>query len=726
MFDLTLRPQSMPHRLRVKISSGLAIVFSTYIVTTALIILHLRSWDSVVLKQIAVFSSYSLILFGVVSIASCLARQQGTYLWVLPAATLLFMGLPFVMNQLGSWMIFPLVLLGGLLFVLSIALAYNVRKSRFELIWLPCSGIVLALFYFGEVNGYGLAHIFADVAAYTNSSNVDNLFHASIINMLANFSTPSTGLDGVEPIAYHVFFHRWLAASQSLAPGNTPLLIAIGLQLSLIPVLFFTWAVSIGWLLNGEINLLSLLIWAFGSLILLPFFVRDDYLTSESFTFSLPVFFAMAPVAYHWIVNHGSNNRDRFWTLVLAVVAIIACSLAKVSTGAILGIFLIGCLILPRLLKTDRRSLLLYGGYGLLLCIFCLGLGYFIVGAPPLNWYPFHSAIAYPQQVLGMSQIAILCLWAFYDWDSHNSSNLLSRQYLTLTLAITYAASLVPGLLIEIALSTSILYFQQSAMLLLLLFGLVGSINSCNTLGVKAYVSRLWTPSSKSKVVALTIAWLVVVTQLNVQIGLFIANELQTGPAIEGGTTYPISKFLALVIQYTRYLNLFDQNRPVPTDMATAFEGLKTRDMLNDLLWPHPIDLTHLRKLSALYRIKKAVDSAGIDPTAANTMVYISPDFDEFWSQESETEGLTSNSRICWVKPFHIPAVLGLPLLNGVRDEVNNCDNTPYYGMPDYDSDSWNIVLSDKAACDRAKNLGFSRVFMIHQDHQRLLSCPNQ
>ncbi|NBO32588.1 MAG: hypothetical protein EBV05_13715, partial [Cyanobacteria bacterium WB6_1B_304] len=167
MFDLTLRPQSMPHRLRVKISSGLAIVFSTYIVTTALIILHLRSWDSVVLKQIAVFSSYSLILFGVVSIASCLARQQGTYLWVLPAATLLFMGLPFVMNQLGSWMIFPLVLLGGLLFVLSIALAYNVRKSRFELIWLPCSGIVLALFYFGVVNGYGFAHIFADVAAYT-------------------------------------------------------------------------------------------------------------------------------------------------------------------------------------------------------------------------------------------------------------------------------------------------------------------------------------------------------------------------------------------------------------------------------------------------------------------------------------------------------------------------------------------------------------------------------
>ncbi len=717
MFDLTLRPQSMPHRLRVKISSGLAIVFSTYIVTTALIILHLRSWDTIILKQIAVFSSYPLMLFGLVSIALFLIRTPWIYRGILPIATLLFMGMPFVFNQLGLWVVLSLAVLGIILITFSAWLTYG-KAIWSNLPWLLCSGIVIATFYVGAVNGTNtvnllpFAHIFSDVASYIDYLHHDTLFHSSIINMLANFSIPSTGLNGLPAFTYHDAVHRWFASFQVLVPGNTPLLLAIGIQIGLLPVLFFTWVLTIGLLLQGSINLLSLMVWAFGSLIVSRWFLWEDfYLVIESWTFSLPVFLAMIPIAQSWFLPDSSNGRsERFWSLILVSVALIASSRAKVSTGVILLIFLIACFILPRLMKTDRRSLFVYGGLGLLLSVIGVYLAYFFIGRDAIfQFSPFEYVKAFPKIFITQCQFAMLCLWFFYAWGKQTSSDPWKHQILTLALAITFAASLLPGLVLDINPGASN-YFIFAAELILLLFGLVGLINQWNKLDRKAYLSRLWPQPWSKTIVGSWLVAFIVITQL-----LIILVD------------FYIPRYLSFVDQSTRYLSLFDQSHPVASApdlrraMVSPTGNHRLRHRLKYLWTPPAIDLARLQSVSALYRIKQAVDSAGIDPTAANTMVYISPDFDEFWSQEKDIM-----SRNCWVKPFHIPAVLGIPLLNGVRDEVNNCDNTPYFAMANYDSDSWNIVLSDKAACDRAKNLGFSRVFMIHQDHQRLLSCPNQ
>jgi hypothetical protein len=698
--------QSTSQTLSVQIPSGLAIVFLTYIVTTALIILHLRSWDNKILEQILIFSSYPLIFFGIVStvITIGLRKGQSKNTGVLPVATLIFMSLPFIVSQIGLWSAYTLSLLGALLIVFAAVLSYGGTNwlSLFKLI---CSGALIALFYFGMVNGYNYAHVFSDVASYTDSLHRDTLFHASIINMLAYFSPPSTGLDGVQPLSYHVAVHRWLAASLLPSSDSTPLVISIGLQIALLPALFFTWTLTLGLISRAKTHLLPLLVWAFAGLIIVGGFVWDSYLASESYAFSLPILLAMIPVAHNWIVDSEINRRStRFFTLALTIVAIIACSAAKISTGVILGIFLITCFIAPKLLKADRRSLVLYGGLGLLLSTLCLGLAYFLVlGAPPLNVSLLHFVITYPKTAIGSTQIAVLCLWAFCAWGTRRCSNSLEHQALTLSLALTYAASWVPGLLLAIG-GGSAGYFSHPALLILVLFGLMSLMNRWDTSEVMSYLSRLWTrPWSRVTVGAWAMAWLVI-TQLILW------------------TSYPIPRFLGFASQSTRYLSLFDQNRPAATDIVTVSEGLSIRDRLQ-LLWsPPPVNLDRLQNISALYRIENALDSASVVPSSADTLIYISPNLDEFWNIEQAFPG----SRTCWDQSFHIPAVLGFPLLNGVRGAVNDCDTTPYYGMADYDSDSWNIELSDEAACDKAKDLDFSKVFMVNEDNQRLLNCSNR
>lgn len=699
---LTLRTQSIPYHQTAKISSGLGIVFSTYIVTTSLIILHLRSWDTNILMQIAVFSSYPLMFFGLVSITMCLIRTPGMYLRILPVATLIFMGLPFICNLLGLWLVLSLAMIGILLIILSASLAYG-RAIWSNLFWLLCSGMVIATFYIGIVNGYDLNHIFSDVDAYTKLAHTDVLFHSAIINMLSNFSAVSTGLDGVPSLDYHVFVHRWIATFQLVAPGITPLLFAIGLQVSILPVLFFTWTLTIGLLLHGSINLLSLLPWAFGSLIVArQYQIADFYLVTESYAFSLPVFLSMIPIAQSWFLADRPNGRlERFWTLFLVFVAVIASSSAKISTFFILVVFLTSCLILPRLLKTDRRSLFLYGGLSLLISSLFIGLIYlFIWGNIPLKFMPFQYPRAFPDLFITQILFAIVCLLFFYVWGKLGSSDPWKHQILTLALAVTFAASLVPGLILDLGSPYANYSFIYSAQLILILFGLVGLINRWNSLDTKTYLSRLWThPWSKRMVAAWCIAFFVV-TQL-----LFILKN------------HFIGRFLSFWDMSSWQLSLFDQSRPVVSDVKTT--NLKFRYRLKYLVTPPPIDLDRLKSLSALYRIKLAVDSAGIIPATADTLVYISPDFDEFWGEVKDVP----RTNPCWAKSFQIPAVLGLPMLNGVRGAFNDCDTSPFFGFHVYDSDSLNINLSDKAACEKAQKLGFSKVFIVNRRSQYLIHC---
>lgn len=684
-------------------SARLAVVFTAYVVVIALCFLHLRSWDGVILRQVVTIASYPLFFFGVVALGMQMTSERAApplaNVWVLPLGSLLFMGLPFGLNQLGAWAVLPVAMVG-----LGLTLWALGRSHRgggwLRLLWLPLPGLIIALVYFAVVNGSGYAHLFADVAAYNGTLHRDTLFHAAIINMLAHFSTPSTGLDGVQPLAYHVGVHRWLAGSQGLAPGHAPMLLAIGMQVALLPAVFFAWALAISLLLRRPIGLLFLLGLAFGSLLTLGCFVWDPYLLSESYAFSLPVFFAVAPVGQRWVgVGSHGKRAPSFWGLTVAVVAAVACTAAKVSTGVMLGLFLTGCGLLPRLLQRDQRSLLLYGAAGLLFCTAGVGLAYVALGAPALMLSPFHFVRSFPRVFVNSIWVAGLCLGLFYAWSSRQDDPSSHRPALTLALGGTFLASLVPGLLLDID-GGATYYFTHPAQLLLLLFAMAGLIDRRCWTDLRTHVAldhpltKTTVLSASGRLVLLGIAGVVIA-----QLALPLSNPGIRAKSFINHAAHTLS-------------GATDEGTVSLTNQGSPLTLSKTEKLA--LLWDPP-ELAARQASSGLSLVEEQLAAAGVIPAAGDAIVYISPDVRTFWTLEQ--------ARTCWDKSFDVPAMVGLPLLNGVRGKANDCETTSYYGMADYGSSSLNMAMSNDQLCRKASKLGFAKVLAIGKNDQPLLSC---
>ncbi|MEO0273368.1 MAG: hypothetical protein ABIM30_09880, partial [candidate division WOR-3 bacterium] len=119
-----------------------------------------------------------------------------------------------------------------------------------------------------------------------------------------------------------------------------------------------------------------------------------------------------------------------------------------------------------------------------------------------------------------------------------------------------------------------------------------------------------------------------------------------------------------------------------------------------------------------LGKIKQLVDN--LEPKSKNlTLLYITPSYKAFWEPQQE-------ARICWAKPLAVPAVVGLPLLNGVRSGVENCEVTLYYGMADYGSESLNQDLSQQELCTKAMKFGFNQVYKISENSHELYRCQSK
>jgi hypothetical protein len=118
-------------------------------------------------------------------------------------------------------------------------------------------------------------------------------------------------------------------------------------------------------------------------------------------------------------------------------------------------------------------------------------------------------------------------------------------------------------------------------------------------------------------------------------------------------------------------------------------------------------------KHTELGRIQSIAKNLVTDKKA--TVIYVPPDA-RFW--EDAVYGITP-AVVCWAKPFAIPALTGMPMLNGVRSGVGDCPVTQYYGMKAYADDSLNRKLDSKELCQRARKLGFKNVLEIKpQDYQ--------
>ncbi|MEJ1932410.1 hypothetical protein WDZ92_19410 [Nostoc sp. NIES-2111] len=85
-------------------------------------------------------------------------------------------------------------------------------------------------------------------------------------------------------------------------------------------------------------------------------------------------------------------------------------------------------------------------------------------------------------------------------------------------------------------------------------------------------------------------------------------------------------------------------------------------------------------------------DAAGtsIERGTRRALVYVAPDAGVVWGW---------NKRPCWTDSFVVPALLGIPMLTGVRGERNGCPSTPFYGLADYGQSSELRPMTDKEVC---------------------------
>ncbi|MEJ2169693.1 MAG: hypothetical protein P8X90_29670, partial [Desulfobacterales bacterium] len=215
--------------------SNISLLFTIYSIISCLLILHFRNWEPEILRQSLGIIAYPMILFGTLAIT---AGRNHTNNYLLPISILTFMILPLIVSLIGAWFLIPLGILGISFTARSCWLTKNLN-SRQDFIILVLASIFLPIFYFFVVNGSNYADIYSDIKGIQGTLHHDTLFHSAIINMLARFGVPSTGLNGLTPIAYHTGVHRWVAANLRVLGGETPILLAIANQVAFIPTFFF-------------------------------------------------------------------------------------------------------------------------------------------------------------------------------------------------------------------------------------------------------------------------------------------------------------------------------------------------------------------------------------------------------------------------------------------------------------------------------------------------------
>jgi len=689
--------------VKSQIISELAFLFTIYILVTVLLFLHFRTWEPTVVRQVWGIFVYPSVLFGCVALAW---RYVSHVIWILPIGSLVFMGLPFLVALLGGWFLIPLGIFG----LSATIFTYLSQQDRpfIKTLQLSVAGMILSIIYFLVVNGYGYANIFADINAYTNTVHRDTLFHSAIVQMLAKFNTSSTGLDGVQALNYHVAVHRWMAANLNILGGKAPLLLGICQQVAFLPAVLFTTVLALMCLPSTPLSTIGACGFTFLGLWLFGTRIWDSYLASESYAFSLPVFIAMIPVGQSWLLKASESNR---WLtvaplpLTLTVVAVIACGAGKISSGVILALFLVLCGFVPKIWQPNQlkwRYIGLLFALGISFLGGCLALAFSFGSANLFNvFYPFHFARTYTNQFIWQNIMFLGLIIPFY-WLQRNQKKFLARSQVMI-LTVIFLASQLPGSLLEIG-GGSAGYFVQPALLVTLLFALA-AVADYWSINYKTYFLFNVEPiDHRTKPLFLSISWGL--------IGLVFIFALWSG-------TPEIGSYKDRGLGFVKQLVVILDGVSSQSNSSTDLRGVsKLQRQLGLLLFPPSVNWeifntkTELGYIQAEFAKLTELKKVETDDKLA---IHISQEFSGFWQPQG--------ARNCWDKSFVIPAMTGLPLINGVRGKNSNCDLTKNYGMADYSSESWNRPASEKDICIKATKLGFNKVMNVTKSEIQLYSC---
>ncbi len=705
-------PTSVKHlSVSHQVVSEVAFLFTIYIVITALLILHFRAWDGEITRQVLGVCVYPAVLFGGVALAW---RYVSQTLWILPIGSLVFMGLPFVVGFLGGWSLIPLGIFGvGTTIYLYIS---STTKSQIIQKTLLLTGVatILAVIYFFIVNGfyvldwrYQFGNILSDIDGYTSLIHVDTLFHSAIIQMLAKFNISSLGLDGVKEFSYHVGVHSWTAANYKIVGGNVPLLLTICQQVAFLPAFLFTTVLTVSLLASSQLSAIAACGFTFLPLWFLGSRIWEHYVNSESQTLSLVIFMAMLPVGKSWLLKADESHR---WlpihpvAVTMGVIAILACATMKVSSAAMLALFLVLCVFIPKIWQENKfnwRRILTVIGVGAIfcLCTFAWGFSQDAIEVTTFSFFAF--ARQYRSQFIWQIVFFIGLTISFY-FLSKLQGELKQRSQLTM-LTVMFLGSEIPGILLDFGGGPSANYFIETALLTTLCFSMarLGDYWQANRRnGLVAFVSPI---DYSLQPVSRPLGWCLML--------LIVIFAFQSGP--DNHPSYQ-TRALSFANKLTHTLDIY--SAPSVAEYAQRIsQPKKLSQRLGLLISPPVINKNLLLENTVLGLVETALVKLNVTDSSKNLAIYISPQFSQFWQPQG--------TRSCWDHSFVIPAMTGFPLINGVRGPINNCELPKSYGMKDYSSESWNRPLSPKDICTKSTKLGFDKVLNFTEQQVQPYSC---
>jgi hypothetical protein len=246
-----------------------------------------------------------------------------------------------------------LLIVPGILFFLFFSFHYfrkiNSRKIFIFFVWV--------IFFLWVINRlYNSAYqtpVYLELML-TGNSNADTLFHSSISGMIQTFGIPSTGLNGIPSLRYHLGSHWVIANLSSLLNISTFAGYNVIFPVIIVPLFYKTYYLLIDQLRSlfypKRWDVLNIRFWIISFVLVIGFlpdsFLRNIYIywdeyqiMSESYTISLIIIFVFLSSAIIFWENYLNGKNNFFFLLIFIPLSIVFVGVSKISTMVILFVF---------------------------------------------------------------------------------------------------------------------------------------------------------------------------------------------------------------------------------------------------------------------------------------------------------------------------------------------------------------------------------------------------
>lgn len=601
--------------------------------------------------------------------------------WQAPVVALAMLGTPLLTPVLGAVL---LPILGVTLLAGSVAALRRVAGAgALELVWLLLGPLALAVYLFVEFHGRFFAHVYAPELARLGVLSADTLFHAAVTHMIQRFAAVSTGLDGLVPLAYHAGSHVWFATLGRLA-GSDPLLTYPYAQLGVtLPALVLSLLFAVGALLSSRRHLGLALALTLSVMLVSDLVGWNAHYTSESQALGLCILLASLPLLLFCLWT-PSDSDARHLALLLALVFLGIC--VKVSIGVVLGAAV--AWVALRGFGPGKRLAAAVAGL-LVIALFAQRelmpatafsisfLEFYRNAAPE----PFGLYAGWTSPLLPLGSVLLLLL---ASRTPGASLDLRRRARLTIGLVcVVTGVSLLPSVFSAVPTPEPWWFANAGHWFALPIF--------------VACLDRWWQlPSTRG---AAKIAIAVLLT------GCALFWWLRVGPDRLAEQQAPVLQALGMLEPPARRAVGSLLPKPLGGRLRLGEELARGRDAL----------LARSLGEATLAEIARALPG---EAAPRDVVIFVPPTNRVIWK---------TGSGGCYRRPLLLPALTGLPLIQGLPPNCPAVVEAYGWGFSGYGEDARSRATSDAALCARASERGFARVFVLaslrDRQQNRLLSC---